>query len=91
MKSLDKRFELAYERASAINQSELPPDVMLRLYAYYKLAVQDSPRFNNKSHKASVRNAFKFNAWMQLKGVSEIEAKEKYIEIVEHITQETIN
>jgi len=33
---------------------------------------------------------FKFNAWMQLKGISIKEAKEKYIEIVEAITKKTI-
>lgn len=91
MKSLNERFDIAYQKASEINQSDLPPDIMLRLYAYYKLAVKDSPRFTSKSHRLKVRNAFKFNAWMQLKGVSIKEAKEKYIAIVEQITKHKIN
>jgi diazepam-binding inhibitor (GABA receptor modulator, acyl-CoA-binding protein) len=91
MKSLDARFEIAYQKASEINQSDLPPDTMLRLYAYYKLAVKDSPRFSSKGPRLAVRNGFKFNAWMQLKGVTEDQAKQKYIEIVESITKKTIN
>ncbi|NQW35777.1 MAG: acyl-CoA-binding protein [Flavobacteriales bacterium] len=90
MKSLKERFEIAYQKASKIDQSDLPPDIMLRLYAYYKLATKDSPRFSSKSHERDVRNAFKFNAWMQLKGVSIKESKEEYINIVEAITKEKI-
>lgn len=91
MKNLEKRFEIAYQKASTIEQSDLPPDIMLRLYAYYKLAIQDSPKFSTKSHELNVRNAFKFNAWIQLKGISPNEAKQEYISIVESITNETIN
>jgi len=91
MKSLDERFDIAYQKASKINQSDLPPDTMLRLYAYYKLATKDSPQFSSKGHRLAVRNAFKFNAWMQLKGVTEVQAKQKYIEIVESITKKTID
>ena len=91
MKDLEKRFETAYLKASAIQQSDLPPDIMLRLYAYYKLGTKDSPQFSSsKGHRFDVRNAFKFNAWMQLKGVSIKEAKEEYIRIVEAITNKKI-
>jgi len=91
MEKLNKRFEKAFHLASAINQKDLPPDVMLRLYAYYKLATKDRPRFSNKAYDISIRNAFKFNAFTQLKGVSIKEAKTEYIKIVEHIIKETIN
>ncbi len=90
MKSLEERFDIAYQKASEIEQSDLPPDIMLRLYAYYKLAVQDSPKFSKKSPKLNVRNAFKFNAFTQLKGISPIEAQKEYIKIVEQITNKTI-
>jgi len=91
MKNLDERFDIAYQRASKINQSDLPPDVMLRLYAYYKLATKDSPQFSSKGHRLAVRNAFKFNAWTQLKGISPNDAKQEYIKLVESITNKTIN
>ncbi len=78
--------------ASEINQEDLPPDVMLRLYAYYKLATKNSPKFSNKSSdNNNIRNAFKFNAFTQLKGISTNDAKTEYIKIVESITKKTIN
>jgi len=91
MGKLDQRFEKAYQIASAINQEDLPPDVMLRLYAYYKLATKNRPDFSNKAYDNSIRNAFKFNAFTQLKGISIKVAKIEYIKIVENIIQETIN
>lgn len=79
-KDLDKAFEKAYEKASAMTEP-LPQDVMLLFYAYYKQATYgDNFSFNANF---GVRNAFKFNAWMQLKGISSDEAKQKYIELVE--------
>jgi len=56
MKSLNERFDIAYQKASDINQSDLAPDIMLRLYAYYKLAIKDSPQFSSKEHRLAVRN-----------------------------------
>lgn len=56
---------------------------MLQLYAYHKQA-----NFGNNSSFNSgldVRSGFKFNAWMQLKGMSSDEAKEKYIELANEI------
>lgn len=91
MKDLEIRFDKAYQIASAINQSEVPPDIMLRLYAYYKLATKDRPRFPEKSYETNIRNAFKFNAFTQLKGTSITEAKIEYIKIVESITKKIIN
>ncbi|CAM1339802.1 MULTISPECIES: acyl-CoA-binding protein [Tenacibaculum] len=79
---LDLRFKEAYKIASELEE-KLPPDVMLRLYAYYKQAVKgDRFTFNDNS---DLRNAFKFNAWMQLRGMGEDEAKEEYIKLVNSI------
>lgn len=91
MKYLEDRFDRAYQIASAINQEDLPPDVMLRLYAYYKLATKDRPRFPEKSHETNIRNAFKFNAYNQLQGTTITEAKIEYIKIVESIINKIIN
>ncbi|MDE0536183.1 acyl-CoA-binding protein [Tenacibaculum sp. L6] len=79
---LDLKFKEAYKIASKLEE-KLPPDVMLRLYAYYKQAVKgDRFTFNDNS---DLRNAFKFNAWMQLRGMGEDEAKEEYIKLVNSI------
>jgi acyl-CoA-binding protein len=79
---LDIRFQKAYKEASKLKE-KLPPDVMLKLYAYYKQAVKgDHFSFNTNN---GLRNAFKFNAWMQLKGMSEDQAKQEYINLVNSI------
>jgi diazepam-binding inhibitor (GABA receptor modulator, acyl-CoA-binding protein) len=76
---LHVEFEKAYTKASKM-KTPLPQDIMLLFYAYYKQATAgDNFSFNANF---DVRNAFKFNAWMQLKGISPDEAKEKYIELV---------
>ncbi|MDG1804685.1 acyl-CoA-binding protein [Flavicella sp.] len=78
-KELHKEFEKAYAKASAM-KTPLPQDTMLLFYAYYKQATAgDNFSFNANF---DVRNAFKFNAWMQLKGISPEEAKRKYIDLV---------
>lgn len=77
---LNQEFEKAFSIASKMTK-KLPQDVMLQFYAYYKQATAgDNFSFNANF---GVRNAFKFNAWMQLKGISTEEAKIKYIELVE--------
>ncbi|WP_422092038.1 acyl-CoA-binding protein [Tenacibaculum ovolyticum] len=79
---LDIQFQKAYKEASKLKE-KLPPDVMLKLYAYYKQAVKgDHFSFNTNN---GLRNAFKFNAWMQLKGMSEDQAKQEYINLVNSI------
>jgi acyl-CoA-binding protein len=80
---LDLKFEKAFEKASEMTE-KLPQDVMLEFYAYYKQATTgDNFTFNANF---GVRNAFKFNAWMQLKGISPEDAKKKYIDLVNNYT-----
>ena len=67
MKSyLDKEFKDTFDKISRLEEN-LAPDTMLKLYAYYKQANYG----NNVSFESelNVRNAFKFNAWMQLNGM----------------------
>lgn len=79
---LDKAYKKAFERASNIHE-KLPPDIMLRLYAYHKQAEKgDNFSFNTYN---DVKNAFKFNAWIQLRGMNEEDAKKEYIKLVESI------
>jgi acyl-CoA-binding protein len=80
-KELDIRFQEAVEIASKMSQSELPQDVQLRLYAYYKQATFGTINYNN-SADFDLRNAFKTNAWMQISHLSIEEAKELYTEAI---------
>lgn len=79
-KDLDTRFKEAIEIAETMSQSELPQDVQLRLYAYYKQATSGSP--NSFNANFDLRNAFKTNAWMQISHLSIDEAKELYIDAI---------
>ncbi len=79
---LDKEFEIAFNRISELKKA-VAPDIMLKFYAYYKQA-----SFGNKfsfNSGLNVRSAFKFNAWMQLNGMSPEEAKKEYIKLANKI------
>lgn len=82
-KDLNQLFLEAVEKASNMTE-KLPPDVMLEFYAHYKQATSGDHFSFNANH--GVRNAFKFNAWLQLKGVSTEEAKKRYIALVQKYT-----
>lgn len=82
--SLDKRFADAVEIAAGMSQANLPQDVQLRLYAYYKQATIGMPA-TNYSTNFDLRNAFKTNAWMQISHLTADEAKEHYIEMIHQI------
>ena len=77
---IDTAFQQAYEKASKTTQ-KFPPDVMLRFYAYYKQATEFSG-IDTPSEDTDIRNAFKLNALLQVKGISSDEAKKNYIELV---------
>ena len=79
---LDKAFYEAYKIASE-TAIKLPPDIMLELYAYYKVATRGANFKESTSSDSELRNAFKMNAWMQSSSLSEDKAKQKYIDIVE--------
>lgn len=80
-KDLDTRFEEAIEIANKMTQAELPQDVQLRLYAFYKQATQGTID-TRVSPNYDIRSAFKTNAWMQISHFSIDEAKEMYIESI---------
>ncbi|MDG1714607.1 acyl-CoA-binding protein [Lacinutrix sp.] len=56
-----------------------PADFLLRLYAYYKKATNN---YERPSSRTPIINAFKTNALFQIQGISEDEAKQTYIELV---------
>jgi diazepam-binding inhibitor (GABA receptor modulator, acyl-CoA-binding protein) len=83
---IDRKFEEAYEKACKTSK-KFPPDLMLKLYAYYKQATEHTAAYI-PSGNSDVKNAFKLNALLQVKGISVEEAKKAYIELVEkHIAE----
>lgn len=75
---LDIEFKEAVERINAYTDP-FPADVLLKLYAYYKKATND---YGRPSSRKPIINAFKTNALFQLEDITEDEAKQKYIELV---------
>ena len=57
----------------------IPADVLLKLYAYFKIA---NANFDNPGSKTPLINAFKANALIQAKDLSRKEAMKNYIELV---------
>ena len=85
-KELNITFQKAFEKASN-TKIELPPDVMLHFYAYYKQATH-AEGFHTPSGNSELRNAFKLNALFQVKNLTPDEAKLKYIDLVnKYITE----
>lgn len=85
-KELDILFEDAFERASKMTDA-LPQDVMLRIYAYYKQATSGQSNVVVHHQSANLRDAFKMNAWMQVRHITPDEAKKLYIETIDSLTK----
>lgn len=84
---IDSEFQVAAQKAKT-TKIELPPDVRLQFYAYYKQATVGDLSLFNVQGERNIVGTLKFNAWMQLKGLSKIFAQEKYIELVKkHINK----
>ncbi|TVZ27399.1 acyl-CoA-binding protein [Gillisia sp. Hel_I_86] len=79
--SSDQKFLKAYEMANNTSL-RFPPDIMLHFYAYYKRATTLNGSYNTKDEE-DVRSGFKANALVQVEQLSQLEAKQKYIEMVE--------
>lgn len=75
---LNEAFEEAVNKVNSYTDP-LPADLLLRLYAYYKIAnkIDSSP-----GSRKPLINAFKINALFQARNLSEKQAKEKYIDLV---------
>lgn len=80
---IEKLFEEAVRKASEIKYP-LPDDIRLRLYAYYKRGTQE-PINTNSAHEHKLINAFKINAWMQVRQLSVEEAKLEYINLIDEL------
>ncbi|MBT8257688.1 MAG: acyl-CoA-binding protein [Bacteroidia bacterium] len=75
---LNKEFLEAVERINAYTDP-FPADLLLKLYAYYKIATNN---YGQPSSRKPLINAFKTNALFQLGDISEEEAKQRYIDLV---------
>jgi len=81
---LDIAFEEAVEKVNQCTDP-FPADFLLRLYAYYKKATNN---YATPSSSKAIINAFKTNALLQAKNISEREAKQTYIDLVKEYFNE---
>ena len=61
-------------------QEPIQPDILLRLYAYYRMAHQNTS--HSKKSEEPIIKAFKFNAILQVLHLDSVEAKKNYVELV---------
>jgi len=76
--TLHKKFEEAVDFLNSY-KDPLPADLLLKLYAYYKIA---NKNFDNPGSKTPLINAFKANALIQAQNISREEAMKAYIKLV---------
>ncbi|NJM79573.1 MAG: acyl-CoA-binding protein [Flavobacterium sp.] len=86
-KDLDILFDKAFENAQLIPQESVPQDVQLVLYGLYKQASSGTTSIHVQNPQDLI-NAFKLNAWMQVKHLSIDEAKQQYIDIINQLMKE---
>lgn len=77
----DHKFVKAYEMACKTHL-KFPPDIMLHFYAYYKKATLHNGSYLPEKSE-DIRSGFKANALLQVKNLSQAEAKKKYVDMVE--------
>ena len=88
MSALEAEFQEAFAKASALSPIDVPQDIQLRLYAYYKQATYGAQEGHYQSDNTiDLRNAFKSNAWLQVSHLSIDDAKKLYIDLVNSIIQ----
>lgn len=76
--TLLRKFE---EAVAFLNnyKEPLPADLLLKLYAYYKIA---NKNYGNPGSKTPLINAFKANALIQAQNINREEAMKAYIKLV---------
>ncbi|MEO2053646.1 MAG: acyl-CoA-binding protein [Allomuricauda sp.] len=76
---LHKKFDAAVNFVNSYTEP-LPADLLLKLYAYFKIANRN---FENPGSRTPLINAFKANALFQAKNITAEEAMQKYVALVE--------
>lgn len=77
-----KKSLIKFEEAVAYVNSftePIPADVLLKLYAYYKIA---NSNYDNPGSKTPLINAFKANALFQAKNMNKKQAMKSYVDLV---------
>ena len=87
-KDLNTLFDEAFANAQLVPQDSVPQDMQLVLYGLYKQATSESTNQVYVQNPQDLKNAFKYNAWMQLKHVTVEEAKTQYIDIINKLMKE---
>jgi acyl-CoA-binding protein len=87
-KDLNTLFDEAFANAQLVPQESVPQDMQLVLYGLYKQATSERANQSHYQNPQDLINAFKLNAWMQVKHLTVDEAKEKYIEIINTLLKE---
>jgi len=77
-KKLNTDFKEAIDFVNTY-KSPIPADVLLKLYAYYKIAHEN---YDNPGSKTPLINAFKANALIQAKNINREAAMKSYIKLV---------
>ena len=76
--ALDIEFRDAVARVNS-HTEPFPADTLLKLYAYYKKSTND---YGRPSSRTPIINAFKTNALFQAQNITEDQAKQAYIDLV---------
>ncbi len=87
-KDLNTLFDEAFANAQLVPQESVPQDMQLVLYGLYKQASSENANQMQYQNPQDLINAFKLNAWMQVKHLTVDEAKVKYIEIINILLKE---
>ncbi|MBD0779820.1 acyl-CoA-binding protein [Maribacter sp. ANRC-HE7] len=77
--TLRNKFEDAVAFVNSYTEP-LPADLLLKLYAYYKIA---NKNYDNPGSKTPLINAFKANALFQAQNIGREDAMKAYIALVE--------
>jgi len=87
---INQEFEKAVASMSEL-PVKLPPDTMLKLYAYYKIATGLKVSLNALDQGAqSMIDAFKSNALFQARHTDRAQAMQQYIDLAHQIQQEIL-
>lgn len=86
-KELEREFEAAVDYINAYTDP-FPADLLLKLYAYYKIARQNN---DHPGSRSELINAFKANALIQAQKVKPKEAMQSYIDLVNNVVKKTLD
>ncbi len=88
MSDLQTQFEAAIQKVQTAEGDFKPSnELKLEMYALYKQGAEGDAN-GKKPGAFDLVGKAKWNAWEKLKGMSQDEAKQKYIDKVEELTQQ---